>query len=102
MRRIIVRYKVKEGHAEENVELVEKVYAELAETPPEGLRYATFVGDDGLSFIHFASIETTDGVNPLDESPAFNAFQEGIKGRCEIPPEALPLKEVGSYNFFDS
>jgi hypothetical protein len=102
MRKIIVRYKVKPDRAEENMQLIEKVFAELAETTPEGLRYASFSGEDGISFIHFASIETDDGANPLDESPVFKAFQEGIRDRCEVPPEVVQLNEIGSYQFFDS
>ncbi len=102
MRRVIVRYKVKPERADENTQLIEKVFAELAQTTPEGLRYASFMGEDGVTFIHFASIETADGANPLDNSPAFAAFQEGIRERCEVPPEVLPLTSIGSYQFFDS
>ena len=100
MRRVIVRYKVKQGHATENEQLIKKVFEELAETNPEGLRYASFKGEDGVTFIHFASIETEDGVNPLDNSQAFKQFQEGIRDRCEVPPEAVPLTEIGAYQFF--
>jgi hypothetical protein len=99
MRRVIVRYKVKADRAEENERLITQVFEELAQTTPEGLRYASFKGEDGVTFVHFASIETEDGVNPLDSSQAFKAFQEGIGDRCEIPPEAVPLKEIGSYQF---
>lgn len=100
MRRVIVRYKVKPDRAKENQELIEAVFSELAATSPEGLRYASFRGEDGVTYIHFASIETEDGVNPLDMSSAFKAFQAGIRDRCEVPPEAVPLHEIGSYRFF--
>lgn len=102
MRRVIVRYKVKSDRAEENLRLIEKVFAELAQSTPDGLRYASFIAEDGVTFTHFASIETEDGVNPLDHSPAFQTFQEGIRDRCEVPPEAVQLKSVGSYQFFDN
>jgi hypothetical protein len=100
MKRVLVRYKVKPDRAEENAKYVEKVFAELKNTGPEGLRYATFKLDDGVSFVHIASIETDDGQNPLSESPAFKAFQAEIGERCEEPPVAVDLNEVGSYRFF--
>jgi len=52
MKQVIVRYRVKPERAAENEELVRAVYAELQETKPAGLRYATFQLDDGVSFVH--------------------------------------------------
>ena len=101
MRRVIVQYKVKPERAAENEALIEKVFEELAQTQPVGLRYTAFKMEDGVSFVHIASIETEDGVNPLDNSPAFQAFQAGIRERCEVPPAANPLKGIGSYRIFD-
>ena len=100
MKRVLVRYKVKPDRAEENAEYVRKVFAELKKTGPEGIRYATFKLDDGVSFVHVASIETDDGHNPLGDSPAFKAFQAEIKERCEEPPVAVDLHEIGSYRLF--
>ena len=65
MGKVVVRYKVKPERVEENERLIGAVYAELAESAPEGLRYATFRLDDGVSFVHIASIDTADGSNPL-------------------------------------
>src|SRR6266513_367729 len=78
MRQMMVRYKVKPEQAARNEELVRQVYEELHQTAPAGLRYATFVLEDGVSFAHVASIETADGRNPLTDVAAFRAFQEGI------------------------
>jgi hypothetical protein len=101
MKRVLVRYKVKADRSEENENYIRRVFEDLLETSPKGLRYASFKLDDGVSFVHFASIETTDGSNPLSESAAFKAFQERIKERCEEPPVAVELHEIGSYNVFD-
>ncbi len=101
MKPVMVRYKVWPDRAEENVEYVRRVFEELKETGPSGLRYATFRLDDGVTFVHIASVETEDGHNPLSESPAFKAFQEQIRERCEEPPLAQDLTEVGSYGFFE-
>ena len=65
MGKVVVRYKVKPERVEENERLIGRVYEELAESAPEGLRYATFRLDDGVSFVHIASIDTADGSDPL-------------------------------------
>ena len=100
MKRVMVRYKVKPDRAAENEELVRAVYAELERTDPAGLRYVTFQLDDGVSFVHLASVETEDGHNPLSDVKAFARFQQGIGERCEGPPVATELREVGSFRFF--
>ena len=95
MRQVMVRYKVKPERVGENEELVRAVYEELRRADPPGLRYATYRLDDGVSFLHLASIE--DGGNPLAEIAAFARFQEGIRDRCDEPPAVVELHEVGSF-----
>ena len=102
MRRVLVRYKVKADKAAENRQLIEKVFEELQSAAPAGVRYASFVLEDGVSFVHIASIETTDSSNPLGNLEAFGAFQEEIEERCEVQPEVTDLEEVGSYGLFGS
>jgi hypothetical protein len=97
MRRVIVRYKVKPDRADENVDLVRAVYEELAETRPEGLRYATLRLDDGVSFIHIS--ESASEANPLTEVPAFQAFQQEIADRADEPPVVTEVDVIGSYEF---
>ncbi|HET6171548.1 MAG TPA: hypothetical protein VFD90_03010 [Gaiellales bacterium] len=100
MGKVVVRYKVKPERVEENERLVERVYAELAESAPAGLRYATFRLDDGVSFVHIASIDTEDGSNPLRGIQAFAEFGRDIAERCDEPPVAQDSQLVGSYGFF--
>lgn len=102
MKPVLVRYKVKADRAQENEDYIKKVFEELAQNSPAGLRYASFKLDDGVSFVHIASVETDDGVNPLSETAAFKAFQDEIKDRCEEPPVAIDLNLIGAYRFFDS
>ena len=94
----MIRYKVKPGRAEENQRFVENVYEELRRMTPPGFHYATFKLADGVSFVHIVSRDTPE--NPLSKSPAFQAFQADIQERCEEPPLAVELEEVGSYQFF--
>ena len=97
MPRVMVRYKVKPERVAENEELVRAVYAELAESTPDGLRYATFKLPDGATFVHVAE---HDADNPLRRVAAFQRFQEEIASRCDELPLATELEEIGSYRFF--
>lgn len=97
MNNIIVRYKVKPGSVEENKRLIRNVFDELNSTAPAGLKYTSYVLSDGVSFIHMASIETADGSNPLNVSPAFKEFTRDIKSRCDESPIALDASVIGSY-----
>ena len=97
MRRIMVRYTVKADRVAENEALVRAVYEELDRTRPEGLRYATFRLEDGVSFVHVASVETTDGRNPLSQVAAFARFQDHIRDRVVGDPIVSGLDEIGAY-----
>jgi hypothetical protein len=98
MKRVMVRYKVRPEHVAENEQLVRDVYEELGRVRPEGLRYATFKLDDGVSFVHLA---THSEDNPLREIESFGRFQAAIRERCDEPPVAIELEEIGSYRFTD-
>ena len=100
MKRVMVRYKLKADNVEQNKQLVKAIFEELKAKQPAGLRYASFVLPDGVSFVHIASIETADGKNPLGMTDAFPLFTKDIKDRCEEPPVAVDLSEVGSYQLF--
>ena len=100
MKRNMIRYKVKPDRVAENEEFVRAVYEELDRVRPEGLRYATFRLDDGVSFVHVVSIETADGQNPLAEIGAFARFTETVKDRWAEPPIVSSLDEIGSFRFF--
>lgn len=97
---VMVRYKVKADRAEENEAYIREVFKELQASQPEGLAYASFKLDDGVSFVHIASIETADGSNPLADTAAFKKFAGDIKGRCDEPPAAETLSQIGSFQFF--
>jgi hypothetical protein len=97
MPQVMVRYRVKPERVAENEELVRAVYAELAASRPEGLRYATFKLPDGTTFVHVA--EHGDD-NPLPKLASFQAFQAGIGERCDELPAPAALSEIGSYRMF--
>ncbi len=98
MRRVMVSYRVKVERAAENEALVRTVYDELHAAAPDGLRYATFKLDDGVSFVHLA--ETEDGQNPLPDLQAFKDFQAAIGERCEEPLRVSELHAIGAFRLF--
>ena len=97
MGEVVVRYKVKPERAEENQQLVERVFAELAATDPGGIEYACFRLADGVSFVHVASVAGDDESNPLRAVAAFAEFTKDIGERCEVAPEGQNATLVGSY-----
>jgi len=100
MKRMMVRYKVKADRAAENENYIRQVFEQLNHEQPQGLRYASFKLDDGVSFMHIVSLETEDGSNPLRELAPFKAFTAAIQDRCAEPPVTTDLQVVGAYGWF--
>jgi hypothetical protein len=96
MKTILVRYKTSEAQSGANEALVRAVFDELRGRAPEGLRYASYKLEDGVTFVHIATLETPDD-NPLTALPSFKAFQRQIKDRCVEPPVVTEVSVVGSY-----
>jgi hypothetical protein len=97
---VMVRYEIESEHVTENEELVRAVYAELAETQPPWLRYATFVLEDGVSFVHLAVTDEERG--QLRDLSAFRRFRAGLADRVVAPLTNTPLRQVGGYRVFDA
>jgi hypothetical protein len=89
----IVTYRVHPGRTEENAARIRAVYEELAALAPPDYRYATFLREDGLSFVHIAFGE---GEAPLPQLAAFREFRAALPS--EQAPETVRLTTVvGSY-----
>jgi hypothetical protein len=96
----VIRYTTKPEFADTNAGLIEAVFAELAESKPEGLHYTAFRLDDGVTFLHVATVDGED--NPLSHSAAFAEFQSGIGGRVAEGPAQSDATVVGSYRMLPS
>ena len=90
----VVRYRVETGFEEQNAEMVQAVYRELAELRPDGFRYATYRLEDGRTFVHVAEWE---GDFPLSDVAAFREFRAGLGDRCEWGPEVSGAEQVGRF-----
>ncbi len=98
MRQVLVRYKVKPEEAAHNEQLSRQVFIELQRTVSTGIAYATFVEEDGVSFVRVAITETKgDGRSPLLDVEAFRAFLDGAEQRWEEPARTIVLRELGTY-----
>ena len=93
----VVRYQAKPDRAEENVKLIEAVFAELNERQPQGFTYRSFRLDDEVSFVHVVIEHDREPRDSLQDVPAFRAFVADIAGRCDVPPLAQGATIVGSY-----
>ena len=91
----VIRYRTTPEAAARNRELIARVFAELADARPDGLRYAAYQLDDGISFVHVVSAE--DGTDPLAGLAAFQEFQHGVGDRLQAPPERSGATEIGAY-----
>jgi quinol monooxygenase YgiN len=95
----VVRYTTKPDQTAENEALSRAVFAQLRSAPPKGVAYALL--RDGNEFIHVFLNLQADDATALTQLPAFKAFQENIKERCEVQPNATRLAAtlVESYGF---
>jgi hypothetical protein len=100
MKRTLVRYKTKPEWAQENAQLIARVFEELKAKSPDGVRYLCLKLEDG-TFMHFATVERSDGVHPITSLGAFRAFQSGIKERCMELPQSGDATIVGNYRMID-
>jgi hypothetical protein len=99
MRHTMVTYTVKPGYEQENAALVRAVFEELAQTRPEGLRYAVFHLPDSRRFIHLYTDEgSKSGVQGLG---SFQAFIAGAKEIHEQPASFTQPELIGDYRTFD-
>ena len=101
MKRVMVRYRIKPDQVEANETLVRAVFDELHRERPGGFGYATFKLDDGVSFVHIVDESDEDDRGSLTDVKAFARFREAIRDRCDEPPVAIELHEVGSFRLFD-
>ena len=97
--RLLVRYRIKVDKVAENEKLVRSVYESLHKIGDPDVHYATFKLKDGCTFVHIASFPSKEKEAVLTGLDAFKEFQKELGDRCDQPPDAQPLTEVGSHMF---
>lgn len=95
MNTVVVRYRTKPDAGDVNADLVRAVFDELGADGTDGVRYATFRLEDGVTFVHVAQVEGP--TNPLPATAAFQRFQAELADRCDEPPVAMQAEVVGDH-----
>jgi len=97
-----VTYTVKAEYAQKNQENIGSVMNDLRKINHAGIRYGTYLGEDGKTFMHFASFEQKEFQQILFDLEAFKTFtQELRESGPEVPPKTEVMQLVGSsYEIF--
>ena len=102
MKAVKVQYTVKAEYAETNKANVSRVMSDLQALANPGIKYSTFVLEDGKTFVHFGIYTDQEALDVVNNLPSFQAFREQLKASGpEAPPKGDDLTLVGSsYDFF--
>jgi len=94
---VVVSYQLRPEAMDEHVRLIEAVFAQLREQQPANVEYKVVRLDDGVSFLHISTADTTDGSNPLPTLSAFKEFGRELSDRVATAPAPTGATLVGSY-----
>jgi hypothetical protein len=99
MNALMVRAKIKKENVADAQAAVQKVIQALEQTQPAGVRYATSLLSDGVTFVALVNLED-DGSHPLRELPAYAEMVENLKQWYDGPPAVDRMTVTGSYRLF--
>ncbi len=102
MKAVKVQYTVKEAYVETNKQNIQAVMAELKRINNPGIKYSSFVLDDGKTFVHFGMYADEEAMSVVGNLEVFQKFRQELKGsQPESPPHADNLSLVDSaYDIF--
>lgn len=98
MKAVKVQYTVRPEYVEQNKANIRRVMQELKANPIEGMQYASFVLDDGQTFVHINMAKDEQAMGGLTNLGVFNDFRAALKASKPLSPpksEALNLVEAG-------
>ena len=102
MKSVKVQYTVKAEYANSNKKNVANVMADLRELAHPGIKYSTFVLNDGKTFVHIGMYAGQEALDVVNNLPSFQSFREQLKASGpEAPPKGDDLTLVdSSYEIF--
>lgn len=97
MKAVRVQYTVKPEYVDTNKTNIQKVMDHLKTNPIEGMQYASFVLDDGQTFVHINMAKDQATMDKLQEVDVFNDFRMQLKASGPIsPPQSENLNLVAA------
>jgi quinol monooxygenase YgiN len=102
MKSVKVQYTVKAEYAETNKGNIRQVMADLQELANPGIKYSSFILEDGKTFIHFGMYADQEALEVVNSLPSFQSFREQLKAsQPETPPRGDDLTLIdSSYEIF--
>ena len=92
-----IQYTVTSDFAETNKKNIAKVMEDLRAINSPGIRYSSYVLEDGKTFMHYVVLQDEAAGKILNDLESFQRFQLAIKNsNPEVPPKLDNLTLVGS------
>ncbi len=97
MEAVKVQYTVREDYVETNKRNIEQVMTDLRVMNNPGIKYSSFILDDGKTFVHLAMYPDKETASILSELESFKKFRAELKdSQPEAPPSAENMQLVAS------
>jgi len=102
MKIVKVTYTVRPEFVSTNQANINAVMNDLRKLDNPGIRYSTYLGDDGKTFMHFAQFEHDTLQQILFDLQSFKSFQQQVKeSGLEVPTKQEQMILVASsYDIF--
>ena len=91
-----VQYTVQTDFVTQNKQNIEAVMRELRAINTTDIKYASYLLDDGKTFMHLVHYNSQNEANLPGSLESFQHFQSELKAHLEIPPQAETFELVQS------
>lgn len=97
MKIIRVTYTVQPTYVEQNKQNIKQVMDDLKKLENPNTKYASYLEEDGITFMHFAQYPDEETSKILTTLPSFSKFRKELKESNPItPPKSMNLSLVGA------
>ena len=97
MKIIRVQYEVKPDYVEHNKSNIVQVMKDLKALNNPNTKYASYLEDDGVTFMHFAQYPDEETAKLLNDLPSFAKFRKELKeSNPVVPPGSMNMSLVAS------
>ena len=99
MQAVKVQYTVKPEFVDENKANIRKVMAAIRENPIPGMLYASFVLDDGQTFVHINMAVDQETLGKIGDLTEFGEFRAALQASEPLSPPASENLSLVSAGF---